>query len=130
MEREGYRTMPRPSDVIAKRARAFRRALTEPEAMLWSRLKGRGRDRPIFRRQYALGSVIFDFYCIAAKLAVEVDGSTHWSDEKRATDEARDIWAMRQGIAVLRIGASEVWRDLGGVTDGIILHALERIAGR
>ena len=122
--------MPRPSDVIAKRARAFRRALTEPEAMLWSRLKGRGRDRPIFRRQHAFGTIIFDFYCVTAKLAVEIDGSTHWSEEKRVKDEARDIWAMRQGIAVLRIGAGEVYRDLGGVTDGVILLALERTARR
>jgi very-short-patch-repair endonuclease len=127
VEREGYRTMPRPSDVVAKRARAFRRALTEPEAMLWSRLKGRGRDRPISRRQHAFGTIIFDFYCVPARLAVEIDGSTHWGEEERARDEARDIWAIRQGIAVLRIGASEVYRDLGSVTDGVIRLALERI---
>jgi very-short-patch-repair endonuclease len=116
--------------LIAKRARAFRRALTEPEVMLWSRLKGRGRDKPIFRRQYAFGTIIFDFYCVPAKLAVEIDGSIHWSDEKRAKDEARDAWAMRQGIAVLRIGAGEVYRDLGGVTDGVIQLALERMGSR
>ena len=121
---------PRPSTLIAKRARAFRRALTEPEVMLWSRLKGRGTDKPVFRRQFAFGTIIFDFYCMAAKLAVEVDGSSHWSDEKRAKDEARDAWAARQGVAVLRIGAGEVYRDLGGVTDGVIRLALERIASR
>ena len=69
--------MPRPSLVIAKRARPFRRALTDPEAMLWSRLKGCGEGRPVVRRQYAFGSIIFDFYCVPAKPAVEVDGSTH-----------------------------------------------------
>jgi len=98
--------------------------------MLWARLKGRGQGRPIFRRQYAFGAIIFDFYCVPAKLAVEVDGSTHWGDEARAKDEVRDIWAMRQGIAVLRIGASEVYRDPGGATDAVILLALERIASR
>jgi very-short-patch-repair endonuclease len=122
--------MPRPSDVIAKRARAFRRALTEPEAMLWSRLKGRGTDRPVFRRQHAFGTIIFDFYCVPAKLAVEIDGSTHWSEEKQGKDEVRDAWLAKQGVAVLRIGAGEVYRDLGGVTDGVILYALERIAER
>jgi very-short-patch-repair endonuclease len=108
----------------------MRRALTEPEAMLWSRLKGRGRDRPVFRRQYAFGTIIFDFYCVPAKLAVEIDGSTHWGEEERAKDEARDIWAMRQGIAVLRIDAGEVYRNLSGATDGVIRLALERIASR
>lgn len=98
--------------------------------MLWSRLKGRGRSRPVFRRQYAFGGIIFDFYCVPARLAVEIDGSSHWSDEKRAADEARDIWALRQGIEVLRIGASAAYRDLSGAADGVILRALERIGSR
>ncbi len=120
---------PRTSLLIAKRARAFRRALTEPEAMLWSRLKGRGRDRPIFRRQFAFATVILDFYCPAAKLAVEIDGATHWEDEKRAKDSARDRWLKSNGIEVLRIGADEVYRGLGDVADQVIQRALERIAG-
>ena len=113
---------------IAKRARAFRKALTEPEVMLWSRLKGRGKDRPIFRRQVAYESMIFDFYCPAAKLVVEVDGSMHWDDDKRGKDEARDHWLGTQGIAVLRIDAGSVYQDLYGVADGVILRALERIS--
>lgn len=95
--------MPRPALVIAKRGRAFRRALTELEVMLWSRLKQRGTGKPIFSRPQAFGTIIFDFYCVPAKLAVEIDGATHWSDESRAKDEARNIWAMWQGIEVLRI---------------------------
>jgi very-short-patch-repair endonuclease len=35
---------PRTSTLIANRARALRREMTEPEIMLWSRLKGRGCD--------------------------------------------------------------------------------------
>jgi very-short-patch-repair endonuclease len=90
----------RPTTLIAKRARAFRRALTDPEAMLWSRLKGRGRGKPIFRRQFPFHSIILDFYCPAATLAIEVDGSTHWSDEKRQRDAARDAWLAGHGVAV------------------------------
>ncbi|MET0273704.1 MAG: DUF559 domain-containing protein [Phenylobacterium sp.] len=95
-----------------------------------SRLKGRGRDRPIFRRQFAYQSMIFDFYCPAAKLAVEIDGSTHWDEEKQARDEARDAWLARRGIFVTRIGAGQVYRDLGGVADAAILRAEELIRGR
>jgi very-short-patch-repair endonuclease len=54
---------PRTTTRIAVRARALRKAMTEPEIMFWSRLKGRGLDRPIFRRQVAYESMIFDFYC-------------------------------------------------------------------
>jgi len=115
---------------IVKRARALRKAMTEPEVMLWSRLKGRGKGQPIFRRQFAYESMIFDFYCPAARLAVEIDGSTHWDDEKRAKDEARDRWLATRGIEVLRIGAGTVYRELGLVADGLILRALARIEAR
>ena len=115
---------------IVKRARALRKAMTEPEIMLWSRLKGRGRGQPIFRRQFAYESMIFDFYCPAAKLAVEIDGATHWSEEKRAKDEARGAWLTGRGITVLRIGAGAVFHDLSVVSVGVILRALELIAAR
>jgi len=117
------------TDLIAKRARAFRRTLTEPEIMLWSRLKGRGRGQPVFRRQFAYESMIFDFYCPAAKLAVEIDGSTHWTDEKLEKDEARDRSLARRGIVVMRIGAGSVYKGLGDVTDAVILRALALIKG-
>lgn len=98
--------------------------------MLWSRLKGRDGNKPIFRRQFAHGTMIFDFYCPAARLAVEIDGATHWGDERRAKDEARDRWLASRGIAVLRIGAGRVYRELHRVADGIILTAEARIAER
>src|SRR5215813_12822712 len=101
---------PRTSTLISNRAKALRREMTEPEIMLWSRLKGRGRDKPIFRRQFAYERMIFDFYCPAARLAVEVDGATHWDDEARQRDEMRDGWLERQGVTVLRVPASSVYR--------------------
>jgi very-short-patch-repair endonuclease len=115
---------------IRKRARALRKAMTEPEVMLWSRLKQRGRGQPIFRRQFAHESMIFDFYCPAARLAVEIDGSTHWTEEKRAKDEARDRWLAGRGIAVMRIGAGSVYQGLGDVADAVILRALALIEAR
>jgi very-short-patch-repair endonuclease len=74
--------------LITNRARAMRKAMTEPEVMLWSRLRGRGPDRPTFRRQHPFGSMILDFYCPAARLAVEVDGATHWDEAAQAKDGA------------------------------------------
>jgi very-short-patch-repair endonuclease len=112
---------------MRNRSKTLRKDMTEPEIMLWSRLKTRGEDKPIFRRQYAFASMIFDFYCPAAKLAVEIDGATHWDDEKQARDEARDRWLKSQGIEVLRVGAGAVYRSLGSVADAIILQAVERI---
>jgi very-short-patch-repair endonuclease len=115
----------RHSTRIIYRARALRKSMTAPEVMLWSRLRGRGPDRPTFRRQHPFGSVILDFFCPSARLAVEVDGSTHWDDADRDRDSARDAWLAKQGVKVLRIPASEVYRDLDGVVDGILLRADE-----
>ena len=98
--------------LIGNRARAMRKVMTEPEVMLWSRLRGRGPDKPSFRRQHPFGSYILDFYCPAARLAVEVDGATHWDEAAQARDEARDGWLMIQGIQVYRIPASRIYQDL------------------
>jgi very-short-patch-repair endonuclease len=35
--------------------------MSEPEVMLWSQLRGRGPDKPTFRRQHPFGSYILDF---------------------------------------------------------------------
>jgi very-short-patch-repair endonuclease len=115
---------------MRNRSKTLRKDTTEPEIMLWSRLKTRGQDKPIFRRQYVFGSMIFDFYCPAAKLAVEIDGSSHWDEEKQAKDDARDRWLAIQGIEVMRIGAGWVYRRLGGVVDAVILRAEERMRSR
>lgn len=118
--------------LIANRARALRKAMSEPEVMLWSRLRGRGPDRLLFRRQHPMGSLILDFYCAAAKLAVEVDGSTHWDDDARDRDrdrdEARDSWLRGQGLEVLRIPASRIYADFTGVVDAILRTAEARTA--
>ena len=114
--------------LITNRARSLRKAMSEPEVILWSRLRGRGPDKPTFRRQHPLGSIILDFYCPAARLAVEVDGSTHWGDAARAKDAARDRWLAGQGIEVLRIPASSIYHDLGAVLEGVLRQAEALIA--
>jgi very-short-patch-repair endonuclease len=116
--------------LIATRARAMRKSMSPPEVLLWTRLRGRSPDKPTFRRQHPIGSIIVDFYCPSARLAVEVDGSSHWGDQALGRDEARDQWLWRQGVAVLRVPASEVFQDPGGVADGILRFADERRSAR
>jgi very-short-patch-repair endonuclease len=106
--------------LITSRARALRRAMTEPEVILWSRLRGRGGEHPTFRRQHPFGSIILDFYCPAMKLAVEIDGATHWDDEAQLRDAARDRWLAGQGVHVVRFPASRIYRDIHGVMDEVL----------
>jgi len=60
-----------------------------------------------FRRQQPVGPYIVDFYCSAAKLIVELDGSQHGSMENRIYDSARDDWLRSQGYRVLRFPNEE-----------------------
>jgi very-short-patch-repair endonuclease len=100
--------------------------MTGPEVMLWSRLRGRGQGHPAFRRQYPLGSIIVDFYCPSARLAVEVDGNTHAIEEAVWRDRARDHWLTEQGIEVIRVSAAWIYRDLRRVTGAILARADQR----
>ena len=114
--------------VISNRARAMRKAMTEPEVMLWSRLRRRAPDRPTFRRQHPFGSIILDFYCPSVRLALEVDGATHWDQDAQLRDAARDHWLRAQGVTVMRVPAGRIYEDLSGVMDAIRLElqALKR----
>jgi very-short-patch-repair endonuclease len=91
-----------------ERARTFRRELTPPEARLYVQLRSRKLRGLKFRRQHPIGPYILDFYCPAAKLAVEVDGASHLTAERGAHDGRRTEWLAGQGIKVMRIAASDV----------------------
>lgn len=102
----------RSTILAAKRSRALRRSLTLPEGLLGQALR---RDNAgfRFRRQHAMGVYILDFYCPAAKLAVEVDGAGHDHPEQAAHDHRRDAWLETQGVRVLRFSADAVLDDFG-----------------
>jgi len=112
-----------------QRARQFRAAMSEPEAMLWSRLK-RLRERGFhIRRQAPVRGYYLDFVCYTRRLAIEVDGAQH-ADKAQAEHAAvRDRIFERQGFRVMRVSASEIRRDLTAVMDRIVL-ALEAAASR
>jgi len=105
----------------------MRRKLTPPEYLLWERLKLRDPERPVFRRQEAIGPYIADFYCRKARLIVEVDGSTHYEDDRLAKDAERDEWMRQQGIETYRISAADVFHNADDAADGVILLALDRL---
>ena len=74
------------SDRAYKNARRFRRELSLPEKLLWVRIR---RGELHFRRQHPVGEYVLDFYCPAAKLAIEVDGAAHDFGDRPARDDRR-----------------------------------------
>jgi very-short-patch-repair endonuclease len=80
------------------RGRFLRRELTRSENHLWCALRAGGLQGLKFRKQHPIGPYILDFYCSAARLAVEIDGATHETPEAMAHDARRDAWVARQGV--------------------------------
>ncbi len=108
------------------RAKAFRRAMTPPEARLWNALKAARLRGLKFRRQHPIGPYILDFYCAEAKLAVEVDGGVHDRPEQIAHDRRRTAWLAGCGIKVIRLRAIHVKDELEGVLGFILAAVRER----
>ena len=108
------------SRITKDRAKALRRTMSLPEVLLWKAIKGGAVDRLKFRKQHPIGPYVLDFYCDAAKLAIEVDGATHGAGDRPARDERRDAWLADQGIATLRLPASLVLRDVDDAVRTIV----------
>ncbi len=104
--------------ITFQRAAWMRRHLTPPEARLWRYLKG-GNLGAKFRRQHPIGPYILDFYCPRAKLAVEVDGAVHGSEEQMRHDARRRAWLEAKGVTTLRYPATAIRENLDGVLAAI-----------
>ena len=101
-----------------------------PEVMLWKRLRGRQLEGFYFRRQHPVGRYVLDFYCDAAKLAIEIDGSQHAEGDRPQRDIERDEWFAAHGIGTLRFAAVDVLMGLDGVLRGILEVVRERLEGK
>src|SRR6476646_9384175 len=86
-------------------ARELRKNLTQTEARLWLKLQGRKMEGWKFRRQAPIGPYIADFYCPAARLVIELDGSSHDHEDQAEYDERRQRWLEARGLRVLRLSA-------------------------
>ena len=101
------------------RARELRRAMTKHEVKLWVVLRDGQMGGFSFRRQHPVGPYFLDFYCAAAKLAIELDGSQHGTPEAREYDDVRARFLARKGINVIRFWNHELNDNLEGVLEGI-----------
>jgi very-short-patch-repair endonuclease len=67
----------------------------------------------VWRREEVWEQYRLDFFCEAARLAVEVDGSSH--RHKAAYDAERDAYFHALGIDTIRVSAADVERDCANV---------------
>ncbi len=78
---------------------------------------------------HASGPYVLDFFCPAAKLAIEVDGEAHALGDRPVRDRLRDAFLAEQGIETLRIGARSVLIDADWAVEEVMRQALARVEG-
>jgi very-short-patch-repair endonuclease len=106
--------MEHTSEATRNLAKRLRRTMSSAEYRLWQLLRANRLDGLHFRRQHPLGPYVLDFYCHAAKLAVEVDGGVHRIPGGREQDSRRDMWFAERDIRTLRLPVHLVENDING----------------
>ena len=114
-----------PGEVV-KRARKLRSEMTLQEGLLWRELRKRPQGLK-FRRQHPAGKYVLDFYCAAARLAIEVDGSAHDGARAAKADAHRSEILRSQKVATVRVPAVAILNDAEAVVVRIVEICSERI---
>ncbi len=99
-------------------SKSFRQKLRsdppEPEKRLWYVIRQRQCHGVKFRRQCSIEKYIVDFFSFEKKLAIEIDGDSHYSKIGIAQDKKRDQFLKQQGITVIRFTNEEITHNLPG----------------
>jgi very-short-patch-repair endonuclease len=111
---------------IVKKARKLRSEMTLPEGLLWRELRKRP-DGMKFRRQHPAGLYVLDFYCAAARLAIEVDGKAHDGAAAAEVDARRSEYLRSQKVATVRVPATAILSDAEAAVSRIVEICRERI---
>ena len=98
---------------LLENARKLRKAMTKEERHLWFDFLRSYSVR--FRRQEIIGNYIADFYCSAAQVVIELDGSQHYEEEGEAHDRKRTADLNAMGVEVIRFSNLDVTRNFEGV---------------
>ncbi|MBE6986502.1 MAG: endonuclease domain-containing protein [Ruminococcaceae bacterium] len=97
--------MPYKSCNVA-RARKLRKEMTPWERKLWYCFLSKYPVR--FQRQKMIDKYIVDFYCAAAKLAIELDGGGHYYKDAIKKDEQRTKIINQFGVEIVRFCNTDI----------------------
>jgi very-short-patch-repair endonuclease len=98
----------------------MRKSPTDAETKLWKTLRMKNLSGYRFRRQYPLRGYIVDFYCVACRLAVELDGGQHGDPAHLEYDQQRTLQLQSMGVRVLRFWDDDVLKNTPAVADEIL----------
>ncbi|NIQ04073.1 MAG: DUF559 domain-containing protein [Nitrospinaceae bacterium] len=103
----------------------LRNNMPPAEKALWNQLRGSQLEGYKFRRQQSIGDFILDFYCPEAKLAIEIDGDSHFGDDNEINDFERQRKIELHGIKIIRFTNIEIHDSLEGVVANILKQPKE-----
>jgi very-short-patch-repair endonuclease len=110
---------------LKSRRKELRNGSTPAEVKLWSMLQHSNLGGYKFRRQHSIGYYILDFYCPSERVAVELDGDSHFTDDAIDYDHERTAYLNALNIKVIRFLNTDVYNNLNVVCERI----LEEIKG-
>ena len=102
------------------RARTLRDRSTDAERAMWRALRNRRLSGHKFRRQHPIEPYVVDFFCISARLIVEIDGGQHADREN--DDAKRTAHLESRGFKVIRCWNNEIFENMDGVQQAILEH--------
>jgi very-short-patch-repair endonuclease len=111
---------------MKERRRALRKNLSKAEAIMWKHLSRRQMHGCKFRRQYSVDQYVLNFYCPELKLAVEIDGDSHFVHGAEEYDKERQEYIEAYGIKFLRFTNTDVCEN----HDGVCLSIYDEIEKR
>lgn len=87
-------------------AKALRKNMTPQERKLWYLFL---RNYPIkIYKQRIIEQFVVDFYCDAAKLVIEIDGSQHYEEQGKRSDAERTKALGTHGLFVVRYSNADI----------------------
>lgn len=104
---------------LKQKRRDLRRNQPSPETVMWNIVRSRQIRGYKFKRQFSVGPFILDFFCPELKLAIEIDGDSHYEPEAKTKDRRRQDYLEKFGIKLLRFTNLEVSKNLEGILETI-----------
>ena len=120
--------MKRYEPKLKETSRLLRSSMTDAEQALWQRIRHKQIQGVQFYRQKPLSAFVVDFYCPAAKLVIELDGSQHFAEEHQGKDQERDAALTGSGLRVLRFDNRQILLETDAVLE-VINKAVKERAG-
>jgi very-short-patch-repair endonuclease len=99
--------------------RMLRQQPTTPEVRFWLLTYSLRQQGWHFRKQAPMGRYVVDFVCHRARLIVEIDGVSHYTDQGIAHDAARTAFLVGEGYRVLRFTNLDVMQNEAAVYDAV-----------